>query len=266
MASEVRLGVLGAAGRLGSRVVQLSTGWTSGRVTLATVRPGSALVGQAVPGGPAGLGYSGDGVDWSGCDVILDVSLGAAATAHAKEAARQGKPLLMAATGLDDTARSALQEASQRVAVCVAPNLSAGVWVLAHLVRQAAATLREYDVEVVETHHRHKKDAPSGTALLLAGAAAEGRGVQLKDVMVPSRASVHGARETGSIGMASLRGGDVVGDHTVALYGDGERLELTHRAHSRDTFARGALILAARLAGRGPGMVTVPQLLGLGAA
>jgi len=259
----VRLGIWGAAGRLGSRIVQLAPQAPSVRVERAWVRTGSALLGTAVPG-VDGLRFSADGEGLAACDVVMDVSLADAAAAHLKMAVRGKKPLLMAVTGLSSETSDALPAAAVEIPLCVAPNLSAGVWVLAHLVKQASRALADFDVEISETHHRLKKDAPSGTAMLLGNHVAEGRGVTLVDVMERSRATTHGAREGGTVGMSSLRGGDVVGDHTVFFFGDGERLELTHRAHSRDTFARGALTLSVRLHRRSAGRVTVPELLDLG--
>jgi len=262
MAAEVTLAVMGAAGRLGSRVVDLSRETAGLRVTHALEHGKHARLGSAVPG-VDGLTYREDTSGLSGVDVVLDVSSPDAAVAHVKQCVEARVPLLMATTGLDAAAHAALTSAAQHIAVCVAPNLSTGVWVLANLLKQAAHVLSEFDVEISETHHRHKKDAPSGTALLLARHVAEGHGVSLDSVMEKARTSSPGVRVAGSVGMTSMRGGDVVGDHTAFLFGDGERLELTHRAHSRDTFARGALRLLPPLAGRPAGMVTVPQLLWL---
>lgn len=262
MAGDVSLAVFGAAGRLGSRIVDLSREAAGCRVTLAAEHPRHVNLGKPVPG-VDGRVYQVDTTALTGVDVAIDVSLPEAVAAHAAAAVAAGVPLLVATTGLSPATQDALRDAARTIAVCVAPNLSTGVWVLASLVKQAAAVLGDYDVEVVETHHKHKRDAPSGTALLLARHAAEGRHVALDGVMDVARTSDPKVRVPGSIGMVSLRGGDVVGDHTVSLLGEGERLELTHRAHSRDTFARGALRLAPLLRGKAAGTWTVPQLLGL---
>jgi 4-hydroxy-tetrahydrodipicolinate reductase len=260
---EVRLGVYGAAGRLGARIVELSSSWPGVRVTVALERAGAPCVGQAVPGGPDGLRVVADGSALDGCDVLVDASMGEAVAGHARDAARARVPLLVAVTALTPASQEEVARASAVVPVCVAPNLSTGVWVLAHLAHLAAGSLPGFDVEIVEAHHRGKKDAPSGTALLLGRAVAAARQVKLDDCVALSRAGTPAARVTGSVGIGSVRGGDVVGEHTVFVLGDGERLELTHRAHSRDTFARGALTLAPRLVGRPAGMVSVPQLLEL---
>lgn len=262
MAADVRLAVFGAAGRLGARVVELARETPGVRVTRALEHVGSPKVGTHVPGYPD-LSYRAEGEGLSDVDVVLDVSMPEAAQAHAERCAVARLPLLMATTGLSPTTERALADAARTIALCVAPNLSTGVWVLASLVQQAARVLGGFDVEVSETHHRHKKDAPSGTALLLARHAAAGRGVLLDAVAERGRTSNPGVRAAGSMGLHAMRGGDVVGDHTVFFFGDGERLELTHRAHSRDTFAHGALRLLPALVGRPAGMVGVPELLGL---
>ncbi|MBI5493830.1 MAG: 4-hydroxy-tetrahydrodipicolinate reductase [Deltaproteobacteria bacterium] len=262
MGAETRLVVLGAAGRLGGRILELARETEGVRVAAALEHPRSVSLGKPVPGHD-GLTFARDDADVSGGDVLVDVSLPEAVAAHAERAVAAGRPLLVAVTGLSVETRVALDRAAKGIPVCVAPNLSTGVWVLASLVRQAARSLRGFDVEVAEIHHRHKRDAPSGTALLLARHAAEGRGLIPEAVTVNNRSSEPKVRAADSLGVTALRGGDVVGDHTVYLLGDGERLELTHRAHSRDTFARGALRLAPLLKGRAAGLVTVPELLGL---
>lgn len=262
MPPDVKLGVWGASGRLGSRIVALAQATPGVKVVAAWVRPGSDLAGQPVPG-VEGVVYAVDAHGVEACDVLVDVSLPDAVPNHVEVAVKAGKALLMGATGLPAGTLQQLNTAAITIPVCVAPNLSTGVWVLAHLVKQASHALAGADVEIVETHHRHKKDAPSGTAMLLAQHVAAGRGVELASIQENARTSVAGPRKTGSLGMSSVRGGDVVGDHTVFILADGERLELTHRAHSRDTFAHGALSLAAKMVGRAPGMLSVPQLLGL---
>lgn len=262
MRAEVRVAVFGAAGRLGSRVVELCREAPGLRITRALEHPGHPALGTHVAG-YADLSYRAEGEGLSDVDVVLDVSLPEAAAMHAQRCAVARVPLLVATTGLPGEAHAALDAAARSIPVCVAPNLSTGVWVLASLVKQAAATLKDFDVEITETHHRHKKDAPSGTALLLARHVAGGRNVEVDAVLEKGRTSAPSVRAQGSVGVHAVRGGDVVGDHTVFFLGDGERLELTHRAHSRDTFARGALRLLPLLVGRAAGMVGVPELLGL---
>jgi 4-hydroxy-tetrahydrodipicolinate reductase len=167
-------------------------------------------------------------------------------------------------TGLDAGLQRQIDAASRKIAVLTAANMSLGVNLLLQLVRTASAALGDaFDVEIVEAHHQFKKDAPSGTALALGEAVAAGRGVTLPEHAVYDRAGKSAARKSGSIGFTSIRAGDIVGDHTVLLAGAGERLELTHRAHSRATFARGALAAARWLAGKPAGRYVMTDVLGL---
>ncbi len=255
--------VLGAGGRLGSRVVALLKGAADARLLAARERPGSSLVGQPVPDHD-GLLYTEDTAALpAGTRVVLDISAASAVSAHVAQCVEARVALLVAVTGLSADSERTLESASAVIPVCVAPNLGTGVWVLAYLLKQAARILPDFDVELVETHHRAKKDAPSGTALMLARHVAEGRGVPLESIRVDDRTDHPDVRRLGSLGITAVRGGDVVGDHVVHLLGDGERLELTHRATSRDVFARGAVRLAPRLAAARAGRHSVPQLLSL---
>jgi 4-hydroxy-tetrahydrodipicolinate reductase len=167
-------------------------------------------------------------------------------------------------TGLKPEHEAALDEAAAKVAVVQAANMSVGVNLMLGLARQVAAILDDgFDIEIVEMHHRHKVDAPSGTALALGKAAAAGRGVALDDVAVRARDGMIGPRPKGQIGFATLRGGDVVGEHTVVFAGEGERIELTHKASSRAIFARGAVRAALWTQGRPPGRYSMRDVLGL---
>jgi 4-hydroxy-tetrahydrodipicolinate reductase len=180
--------------------------------------------------------------------VALDFSVGGAVAAHARACAAAGVPLLVGATGFDAAAKAELERAAKTIAVLVAPNTSVAVAVLSRLAAEAAQALGEgYDVEISEAHHRHKRDAPSGTALRLAEAIAEARGQALNDVAVFERHGVDAPRRPGSIGFSVIRAGDIVGEHTVTFAAAGERLELIHRATDRMTFARGALRASAWL-------------------
>lgn len=196
-------------------------------------------------------------------DVALDFSRGASLAEHLADCVAARVPLLIGATGASADLDAQVDTAARTIAVLVAPNTSLAVNVLLELVRRAAQALPEqYDIEIVETHHRHKLDAPSGTALALGAAAAEGRGgPPLSERAVYSRSGHEGARVAGQIGFASLRGGDVVGEHQVLLLGPGESLELVHRATDRAVFARGAVLAAAWLAARGPGRYTMKDFL-----
>ena len=197
-------------------------------------------------------------------DVLVDFSAVPALGSHLAAAQEAGTPIVIGTTGLDAEHHAMIDAAAARIAVLQTGNTSLGVTLLAQLVREAARRLdADWDIEIVEMHHRHKVDAPSGTALLLGSAAADGRGATLADAAVYDRAGVTGARSEGTIGFASLRGGSVVGDHSVVFAGEGERIELVHRADSRAIFARGAVRAALWLRDRPPGRYTMAQVLGM---
>lgn len=200
----------------------------------------------------------------SSSDVLVDFSASAALEANLDAAVAAGTPIVVGTTGLEERHHWLCDAAANHVAVLQTGNTSLGVNLLAHLVREAAARLGEdWDIEVVETHHRMKVDAPSGTALLLGEAAAQGRGIDLAAHSARGRDGITGARRTGDIGFASLRGGSVAGDHTVHFLADNERLALSHLAENRAIFARGAVRAAGWLIGKPAGRYTMPQVLGL---
>ena len=197
-------------------------------------------------------------------DVFVDFSAPEALGNHVQAALDAAKPIVIGTTGLTEDHQRLIDEASTRIAVLQAANTSLGVNLLAHLVRETAARLgEEWDIEIVEMHHRHKVDAPSGTALLLGRAAAEGRGVELGAVSDRGRDGITGPRAPGHIGFAALRGGSVAGDHQVIFATEGERIELGHRAESREIFARGALQAALWLKDRPAGRYRMTDVLGL---
>jgi 4-hydroxy-tetrahydrodipicolinate reductase len=199
-----------------------------------------------------------------GADVVIDFSTSSAVAPLAALAVRQRVALVSGTTGLDDAAREALDRAASSVPVLWAPNTSLGVQVLAELVEQAVRRLgASFDVEIVEVHHRRKIDSPSGTARRLADAARAGRAT-LKNLH--ARDGNVGPRKTDELGVVAVRGGDAIGDHTVFLLGDGERLELTHRASSRDLFAGGALRAARFVLGKPAGRYSLADVLGTGGA
>ncbi|MFN3727089.1 MAG: 4-hydroxy-tetrahydrodipicolinate reductase [Allosphingosinicella sp.] len=198
------------------------------------------------------------------CDVLIDFSSPAGLAGTLAAAENAGRPVVIGTTGLTDEHHAAIDRAATRIPVLQAFNMSLGVNLLAHLVREAAARLGpDWDIEIVEMHHRHKVDAPSGTALLLGQAAAEGRGIDLAGHSERGRDGITGARQSGHIGFASLRGGSVAGDHQVVLAAEGERIELGHRAESRAIFARDAVQAALWLHGRGAGRYAMADVLGL---
>jgi 4-hydroxy-tetrahydrodipicolinate reductase len=197
-------------------------------------------------------------------DVFVDFSVPEAAGPHLAQARRAGKPILIGTTGLTPDHQRLIDEAAADIPLVYAANTSLGVNLLAHLVRETAARLgEEWDLEIVEMHHRAKADSPSGTALMLGRAAAEGREVDLDSVAQRGRDGITGPREPGRIGFASLRGGSVAGEHLAIFAAEGERLELGHRAESRAIFARGAVEAALWLIGRPPGRYTMADVLGL---
>lgn len=266
--TEVRIAVAGAGGRMGAAVIRAVRA-AGQRVHSAFDRPGSVAIGQDA-GGLAGLPGLGIAVTddvaaaLEGADAVIDFTAPAASVALARLAAERGLVHVCGTTGLsaeDEAAIAAAAAAGARIVK--SGNFSLGVNLLAGLVRQAAKALPGFDIEIVEMHHNRKVDAPSGTALLLGHAAADGRGAPLAELRAPPYDGHTGPRVDGSIGFASLRGGTVVGDHTVVLAGDRERIELTHRADDRAIFANGAVKAAIWAAGQPAGLYDMADVLGL---
>jgi 4-hydroxy-tetrahydrodipicolinate reductase len=211
----------------------------------------------------AGAEESAFAIDQDHADVLVDFSAPAALQASLDQAIAANVPILVGTTGLTDDHHAAIAQAAARIAIIQAPNTSLGINLLCDLVEQAAARLGpDWDIEILEMHHRHKVDAPSGTALLLGQSAAKGRGTKLLDLARFDRFGEPHAREPGSIGFASLRGGSVAGEHVVILATDGERIELGHRADSRMIFARGALAAARFLIGKPAGLYSMRDVIG----
>ena len=257
-----KIGVLGAGGRMGAMIIkEILSGQYGAELGAAVEREGSPLVGQDAGGG---IRITADkDAAFKDCDVLIDFSFPEACMKHASLAQEHQKPLVVGTTGLGTAEESALSRASRKTAIFYTANMSLGVNLLMSLVEQAAAKLNaEFDIEIFEAHHRHKVDAPSGTALALGRSAAKGRGVTLEEAMV-THTPTSGARKSGTIGMSVFRGGDVVGEHTVAFAGLGERLELTHRATDRAIFAKGAVKAALWLDGKPVGLYSMRDLLGL---
>jgi 4-hydroxy-tetrahydrodipicolinate reductase len=199
----------------------------------------------------------------AGADVLIDFSAPQALEAHLAAARAAKKPIVVGTTGLSPQHHALIDDAAKHIAVLQTGNTSLGIGLLQRLVREAAQQLGpDWDIEILEMHHRHKVDAPSGTALMLGHAAAAGMGTTLAEAEVTDRAGTVGARANGTIGLASLRGGSVVGDHSVVFATAGERIELTHRADDRAIFARGAVRAALWLAGKPAGRYSMDQVLG----
>jgi 4-hydroxy-tetrahydrodipicolinate reductase len=268
MSAPARIAVLGAAGKMGRALVRAVADEPGGTLAAAVDRAGAPELGQDA-GVLAGLAAAAiplrAALPAAGeADVWIDFSSAASAAAHAQAAAQAGAALVVGTTGLGAAERDQLGQAAARVPVVLSPNMSVGINVLLRLVAEAARALGPgYDLEIVETHHRHKRDAPSGTALRLAEALAEATGRNLEKTARYARHGDVGARTAQEIGLQTLRGGDVVGDHTVFFLGLGERIEITHRASSRETFARGAVRAALWLVGRAPGLYDMRDVLSL---
>lgn len=269
MSNKTRIAILGAGGRMGRALIQALADIEGAALGAALEHVGSPLLGQdatALAGlPPRGIQIGPDATAaLSACDVAIDFSSPQATVQHAKLAAERGIPLVVGTTGLAEADEGALAQAGARIPLVYAANFSVGMNLLADLVGRAASKLGpDFDIEIAEMHHRHKVDAPSGSALMLGRAAASGRGVDMDEVAVRGRDGVTGARRDGAIGFASLRGGDVPGDHTVIFAGEGERLELTHRAGGRAIFARGAVRAALWAVGKPAGLYSMRDVLGL---
>ena len=242
----MKIAILGAAGRMGNMLCKLA----DKSETLELVAKCDVTEDYAKT--------------WpAGTEAVIDFTFHAAVPSNITKAAEEGVAYVLGTTGLTPEEQAAVDAAAKKVPVVQSSNYSLGVNLLLDLVRRAAATLdEEYDIEVVEMHHRMKKDAPSGTAIMLAKAAAEGREVDLDDVAIYGREGIVGERPSGEIAIHALRGGSVVGDHTVMFAGDVERVEITHKAQSREAFAAGALRAAEWTAGKAPGLYSMRDVLG----
>lgn len=260
---DMKIGVLGVGGRMGTTLVRRIDDWPGAALAAAAERPDHPAVGKLVGDRDVEVGTDPRAV-FETCDAAIEFSTPEATAAHAALAAAAGTAHVIGSTGLDAAQAAAVRAAAARAPVVWAPNMSVGVNLLFALVERAAAVLGdEYDVEIVEMHHRHKVDAPSGTALGLGRAAAAGRGVDHDKAAARGRDGHTGPRRRGDIGYAVLRGGAVPGDHTVVFAADGERVELGHRAASRDVFADGAVRAALWTRGRPPGLYDMRDVLGL---
>jgi len=251
------IGIFGAAGRMGRAIAQAAA--EAGiAISGGTDRDGSGELapGIAIGSDPVALAQI--------SDVLIDFSVPAALSAHLDACLAAGKPILIGTTGLESEHHALIDNAAQAIAVLQTGNTSLGVNLLAALVEQAAARLGDdWDIEIVEMHHRHKVDAPSGTALLLGEAAARGRDIALAEHSERGRDGITGARAKGAIGFAALRGGSVAGDHQVIFATEGERIEIGHRAENRVIFARGAVKGAQWLSAQPAGRYDMKAVLGL---
>ena len=263
----MRVAVAGARGRMGGTILRLACNDPQLEVAGAFERADHPDVGRLLSD-LAGLPL--DGMRLEGktanvlgaCDVVIDFTTPQATLQHLRSAVQAHRAMVIGTTGFERSAEGELAKAARRIGIVKAPNMSAGVTLLFSLVERAAQLLpSDCDVEIVEVHHRNKKDAPSGTALELARRVARARGAELSRVALYGRSGITGARKAGVIGIHAVRGGDVVGEHTVSFLADGERLEFTHRAASREAFARGALAAAKFVAARKRGLFSMEDVL-----
>ena len=255
MASLVRIAIAGAGGKMGQAVIDAALSDSALAIGAAFDVPGSLVVGRDAGerfGRKVGVVIGTDAeAAIKASDVLVDFTRPAGTLAHLAHCARHGAGAVIGTTGFSDEDKIELARYGREIALVVAPNMSVGVNVLLSLVETATRRLGPaYDIEIVEMHHRHKVDAPSGTALALGDAAARGADLDRAASSVYAREGVTGARKSGTIGFATLRGGDVIGEHTVIFAGTGERIELSHKAGSRQNFAAGALRAAHFVAGR----------------
>ncbi len=267
--SDMRLAIIGAAGRMGRTLTAAIHDADGCTVAGGTERDNSEFIGQDMGElaglGPIGVTIASDPPElFTRIDGIIDFSSPAATLKHAELSAQARVVHVIGTTGMTDEDEKKLHAAARHARIIKAGNMSLGVNLLTTLVKKVAAALDEdFDIEVVEMHHKHKVDAPSGTALMLGQAAADGRGVTLNDKAVRSRDGITGARHAGDIGFATLRGGSVVGEHSVIFAGPSERIELTHKAESRALFANGAVKAALWGMDKKPGYYSVLDVLGL---
>ena len=267
--ADMKIGIIGAGGRMGQACIREVTDTDGCTVVAASDVAGAPLIGQDA-GDAAGAGNLGVAVTddaaavVAASDAVIEFTLPEPTVDHIALTAEAGVAHIIGTTGMEAAQEDALKAAGEKTVIMHAPNMSLAVNLLFALTKQVAATLNDdFDIEIFEMHHKHKVDAPSGTAVGMGRAAAEGRGVKLDDVAQWARNGITGERNRGDIGFAALRGGNVIGDHTVTFAVENERLEISHKAQSRQIFARGAVHAALWSAGRKPGFYTMFDVLGI---
>jgi len=264
----LNIAVAGASGRMGQMLVE-AIGQTNDMVLAGALdmagAPSLGLDVGAFLGKRTGVIISADqATALTNADFVIDFTRPEGTLELLPHCVRHGVKMIIGTTGFDDAGRSAITAAAKDIAIVLAPNMSVGVNVTMKLLEMAARSFSEgYDIEIIEAHHRHKVDAPSGTALMMGEVVAQAQGRKLEDVAVYARHGVTGPRTPSSIGFATIRGGDVVGDHTVLFAGDGERIEISHKSSSRVTYAHGSLRAARFLADKPAGLFDMQDVLGL---
>ena len=266
--TPMKIAVAGASGRMGRTLVEAIAAAPDAQLAGALGVAGSPSVGSdagAFSGQLAGVAIQSElDLGLAGAAFLIDFTRPEGTLKHLAYCAAHGIKLVIGTTGFDDAGKAAIRAAAEQTAIVFAPNMSVGVNVTLKLLELAAKSLSEgYDIEIVEAHHRHKVDAPSGTALKMGEVIAEALGRDLKQVAVYGREGVTGARDPSTIGFATIRGGDIVGDHTVLFAGEGERIEISHKSSSRIGYAHGALRAARFLADKASGLYDMQDVLAL---
>ena len=264
----LKIAVAGASGRMGRMLVEAIAAAPDATLAGALDVAGSPAVGDdagAFSGQLAGVAIQSDlALGLADADFLIDFTRPEGTLKHLAYCAEHGIKLIIGTTGFDDAGKAAIQAASEKTAIMLSPNMSVGVNVTLKLLEMAAKSMSEgYDIEIVEAHHRHKVDAPSGTALKMGEVIADALGRDLKECAVYGREGVTGERDPSTIGFATIRGGDIVGDHTVLFAGTGERIEISHKSSSRVTYAHGALRAARFLADKSTGLFDMQDVLAL---
>ncbi|ALM84461.1 4-hydroxy-tetrahydrodipicolinate reductase [Bordetella sp. N] len=263
----MRIAIAGAGGRMGRMLIETVLNTPGLELAVALDRKGSSDIGTDAAGflgRDSGVRITDDLDALAAADCLIDFTRPEGTLTHLDACLRHNVKMVIGTTGIDEAGRAAIERASQKIAIVFAPNMSIGVNATLKLLDLAARILNSgYDVEVFEAHHRNKVDAPSGTALKMGETVAKAWGVDLADVATLSREGETGPRETGTIGFSVVRGGDIVGEHTVYFCGAGERIEITHRSSSRLGYAQGSVRAAAFLGGKANGLFDMPAVLGL---
>ncbi|MEK8051564.1 4-hydroxy-tetrahydrodipicolinate reductase [Ideonella sp. DXS22W] len=271
MSTPLRIAIAGASGRMGRMLVEAVLAAPDCQLAGALDVPGSPALGQdagAFAGRDTGVPITSDlTAGLANAQVLIDFTRPEGTLAHAAACAAAGVKLVIGTTGFSEAQKAEIRGHAERTAILLAPNMSVGVNVVMRLLDQAARALSQgYDIEIIEAHHRHKVDAPSGTALAMGETVAAALGRDLKDCAVYGREGVTGERDPSTIGFATIRGGDIIGDHTVLFAGTGERIEISHKSSSRAGYAQGSLRAARFLATRASGLFDMGDVLGFKAA
>ncbi|ARN23191.1 4-hydroxy-tetrahydrodipicolinate reductase [Piscinibacter gummiphilus] len=268
MNSPIQIAIAGSSGRMGRMLIEAVANTDDCVLSGALDVPSSPAIGQdasAFLGRPSGVAITADlAKGLAGARVLIDFTRPEGTLAHLAACREHGVAAVIGTTGFSEAQKAEIAEHARHIGIMMAPNMSVGVNVVMKLLDMAARALNQgYDIEIIEAHHRHKVDAPSGTALKMGEVVADALGRDLQECAVYGREGVTGERDPSTIGFATVRGGDIIGDHTVLFAGTGERIEISHKSSSRATYAQGSLRAARFLASRGPGLFDMNDVLGL---